>query len=233
MPRRDRRVVPAPVRWPGARGLRLGRRRLREGLRRDVGPVRRHRHLRRHDLHRHRRHPGRALRRDGRARGRSGSEPACDDAATTDAEMATPEDMDATLAAASALPTYATAWLSNGTDQRRGHRGPRGRRGRAPQDLGRAALRDHRREDRRRPQRGQPGAPGGARRPAADQRVHRARLARRAGRLRRRVDPGLGRRDVRRGPGAGQLGARCQWAECARGSGPTGVRTRPRARTSP
>ena len=44
-----------------------------------------------------------------------GLEPACDDAVTTDAEMATPEDLDATLAAASALPTYATAWLSNGT----------------------------------------------------------------------------------------------------------------------
>lgn len=45
----------------------------------------------------------------------AGLEPACDDATTTDADMATPEDMDATLAAASALPTYATAWLSNGT----------------------------------------------------------------------------------------------------------------------
>ncbi|RYB92556.1 hypothetical protein EUA06_06320 [Nocardioides glacieisoli] len=44
-----------------------------------------------------------------------GLEPACDDATTTDADMASPEDMDATLAAASALPTYATAWLSNGT----------------------------------------------------------------------------------------------------------------------
>jgi hypothetical protein len=44
-----------------------------------------------------------------------GLEPACDDATTTDAEMASPEDMDATLAAASALPSYATAWLSNGT----------------------------------------------------------------------------------------------------------------------
>ncbi|SEB57599.1 hypothetical protein SAMN04489844_0574 [Nocardioides exalbidus] len=44
-----------------------------------------------------------------------GLEPACDDATTTDADKATPEDMDATLAAASALPTYATAWLSNGT----------------------------------------------------------------------------------------------------------------------
>jgi hypothetical protein len=44
-----------------------------------------------------------------------GLEPACDDATTTDADKATPEDMDATLAAASALPTYATAWLSEGT----------------------------------------------------------------------------------------------------------------------
>jgi hypothetical protein len=40
---------------------------------------------------------------------------ACDDATTTDAAMATPEDMDATLAAASALPTYATAWLTGNT----------------------------------------------------------------------------------------------------------------------
>jgi hypothetical protein len=40
---------------------------------------------------------------------------ACDDATTTDTEKATPEDMDATLAAASALPGYATAWLSGNT----------------------------------------------------------------------------------------------------------------------
>lgn len=40
---------------------------------------------------------------------------ACDDATTTDTARATPEDMDATLAAASALPTYATAWLSGDT----------------------------------------------------------------------------------------------------------------------
>ncbi|NYE35560.1 hypothetical protein F4692_000664 [Nocardioides cavernae] len=44
-----------------------------------------------------------------------GLEPACDDAETTDPQNATPEDMDATLAAASALPGYATAWLSKGT----------------------------------------------------------------------------------------------------------------------
>ena len=44
-----------------------------------------------------------------------GLDPACDDAEATDPDKATPEDMDATLAAASALPTYATAWLSNGT----------------------------------------------------------------------------------------------------------------------
>ena len=44
-----------------------------------------------------------------------GLEPACDDATATDPDKATPEDLDATLAAASALPTYATAWLSNGT----------------------------------------------------------------------------------------------------------------------
>ncbi len=44
-----------------------------------------------------------------------GLEPACGDAAATDQDRATPEDLDATLAAASALPTYATAWLSNGT----------------------------------------------------------------------------------------------------------------------
>lgn len=47
--------------------------------------------------------------------GAGGLDPACDDAATTDPEKATPEDMDATLAAASALPTYASSWLSNGT----------------------------------------------------------------------------------------------------------------------
>ncbi|MBC2931449.1 hypothetical protein [Nocardioides sp. zg-1228] len=47
--------------------------------------------------------------------GAGGLEPACDDATTTDPDKATPEDMDATLAAASALPTYASAWLSNGT----------------------------------------------------------------------------------------------------------------------
>ncbi len=93
----------------------FGRRRRREGRRRDVGPVRRHRHLRRHDLHRHRRDPGRALRHDGASPRPAALEPACDDATTTDADKATPEDMDATLAAASALPTYATAWLSNGT----------------------------------------------------------------------------------------------------------------------
>lgn len=40
---------------------------------------------------------------------------ACDDPTTTDTTKATPEDMDATLAAASALPTYATAWLSGNT----------------------------------------------------------------------------------------------------------------------
>lgn len=44
-----------------------------------------------------------------------GLEPACDDASTTDADKATPEDLDATLAAASALPSYATAWLSGDT----------------------------------------------------------------------------------------------------------------------
>ncbi|MBS2936659.1 hypothetical protein KDN32_02755 [Nocardioides sp. J2M5] len=44
-----------------------------------------------------------------------GLEPACDDAEATDQAKATPEDMDATLQAASALPTYATAWLSGGT----------------------------------------------------------------------------------------------------------------------
>jgi hypothetical protein len=47
--------------------------------------------------------------------GAGGMDPACDDATTTDPEKATPEDMDATLAAASALPTYASSWLSNGT----------------------------------------------------------------------------------------------------------------------
>jgi hypothetical protein len=40
---------------------------------------------------------------------------ACQDPATTDAARATPEDLDATLAAASALPGYATAWLTGNT----------------------------------------------------------------------------------------------------------------------
>ncbi|PKH37480.1 hypothetical protein SAMN05192575_101463 [Nocardioides alpinus] len=40
---------------------------------------------------------------------------ACESPATTDTDKATPEDMDATLAAASALPGYATAWLTGTT----------------------------------------------------------------------------------------------------------------------
>lgn len=44
-----------------------------------------------------------------------GLDPACDDAEATDPDRATPEDLDATLTAASALPTYATAWISGGT----------------------------------------------------------------------------------------------------------------------
>lgn len=40
---------------------------------------------------------------------------ACDSPTTTDTVKATPEDMDATLAAASALPTYASAWLTGNT----------------------------------------------------------------------------------------------------------------------
>ena len=40
---------------------------------------------------------------------------ACDNPTTTDTAKATPEDMDATLAAASALPTYASAWLTGNT----------------------------------------------------------------------------------------------------------------------
>lgn len=40
---------------------------------------------------------------------------ACETPATTDTEKTTPEDMDATLAAASALPGYATAWLTGTT----------------------------------------------------------------------------------------------------------------------
>lgn len=40
---------------------------------------------------------------------------ACETPATTDTAMATPEDLDATLAAASALPGYATAWLTGNT----------------------------------------------------------------------------------------------------------------------
>src|SRR6478735_1643358 len=37
---------------------------------------------------------------------------ACDEPTTTDTAKATPEDLDATLAAASALPSYASAWLT-------------------------------------------------------------------------------------------------------------------------
>ena len=44
-----------------------------------------------------------------------GAHAACDDRSTTDPAKATPEDLDATLAAASALPGYATAWLSGNT----------------------------------------------------------------------------------------------------------------------
>ena len=40
---------------------------------------------------------------------------ACDTPATTDTAKATPEDLDATLAAASALPGYATTWLTGTT----------------------------------------------------------------------------------------------------------------------
>lgn len=40
---------------------------------------------------------------------------ACETPATTDTARATPEDLDATLAAASALPGYATAWLTGTT----------------------------------------------------------------------------------------------------------------------
>jgi hypothetical protein len=40
---------------------------------------------------------------------------ACQDPRTTDTAKATPEDLDATLAAASALPGYATAWLTGNT----------------------------------------------------------------------------------------------------------------------
>ncbi len=40
---------------------------------------------------------------------------ACDDATVTDPQRATPEDLDATLASASALPTYATSWLTGDT----------------------------------------------------------------------------------------------------------------------
>ena len=40
---------------------------------------------------------------------------ACETPATTDTAKATPEDLDATLAAASALPGYATAWLTGNT----------------------------------------------------------------------------------------------------------------------
>ena len=41
--------------------------------------------------------------------------PACESPATTDPDLATPEAMDATLAAASALPGLAMTWLSGNT----------------------------------------------------------------------------------------------------------------------
>lgn len=40
---------------------------------------------------------------------------ACEEPTTTDTAKATPEDLDATLAAASALPSYASAWLTGNT----------------------------------------------------------------------------------------------------------------------
>ena len=40
---------------------------------------------------------------------------ACEEPTTTDTAQATPEDLDATLAAASALPSYASAWLTGNT----------------------------------------------------------------------------------------------------------------------
>jgi hypothetical protein len=44
-----------------------------------------------------------------------GLEPACVDPTVTDTKKVTPQDLDATLAAASALPGYATAWLTGNT----------------------------------------------------------------------------------------------------------------------
>lgn len=44
-----------------------------------------------------------------------GLEPACDAPETTDATKTTPQDLDATLAAASALPGYGTSWLTGNT----------------------------------------------------------------------------------------------------------------------
>lgn len=41
--------------------------------------------------------------------------PACEGASTTDTKKATPEDLDATLTAASALPGYATSWMTGNT----------------------------------------------------------------------------------------------------------------------
>ncbi len=44
-----------------------------------------------------------------------GLEAACDSPETTDTKKVTPQDLDATLVAASALPGYATAWLTGNT----------------------------------------------------------------------------------------------------------------------
>ncbi len=128
--------------------------------------------------------------------------------ATTDTAKATPEDLDATLAAASALPDVRDRVADRQHHQRRRHRG-RGRR------------REHRCA--------RPGAARSASPPSSstdadlnainqelqaalgDQLLTSGSFAPdsldAAGRLRRRLDPGVGRRDVRRGAGAGQLGA--------------------------
>ena len=66
-------------------------------------------------LHRHRGDPGGALRPDGDADRGGPPVRACESPETTDPAMATPEAMDATLAAASALPGLAMTWLSGNT----------------------------------------------------------------------------------------------------------------------
>ena len=115
--------------------------------------------------------------------------------------------MDATLAAASALPTYASAWLTGDTINVAVTEDPEGAEAELRRTWGgMLCVTTVERTD--------------ADLNAVNQELQAAlgeqlltsgstvaRLARRPGRLRRRLDPGVGRRDVRRRAGADQLRA--------------------------